>query len=161
MRLSVIIPVYNEKNTISELLRRVQETGLAHEIVIVDDGSYDGTREILSKLDGKENIRVILHTKNQGKGAAIRTGLENALGDILLIQDADLEYDPAEYKNLLKPIASGMADVVYGSRFLGEPHGVILFWNMVANKILTFMTNILYNNILTDMRQVIRSFGKK
>ena len=151
MNLSVIIPVYNEKETVNEIIRRVVATGRASEIVIVDDGSKDGTREILSQLDGREGVRVILHEKNAGKGAAVRTGLQNAKGDVLLIQDADLEYDPQEYPNLLKPIEEGLADVVYGSRFLGAPHRAILFWNMVANKLLTLMTNILNNNILTDM----------
>lgn len=158
MKLSVIIPVYNEKNTVREIVHRVKATGLAWEILMVDDGSKDGTREILAELDGKDGVRVILHDKNQGKGAAVRTGLQNALGEILLIQDADLEYDPREYPNLLKPIEEGIADVVYGSRFLGAPHRAILFWNMVANKLLTLMTNILYNNILTDMETGYKVF---
>lgn len=161
MKLSVIIPVYNEKNTVREIVRRVQATGLAWEILMVDDGSKDGTREILAELNGKDGVRVILHDKNQGKGAAVRTGLQNALGEILLIQDADLEYDPREYPNLLKPIEEGMADVVYGSRFLGAPHRAILFWNMVANKLLTLMTNILYNNILTDMETGYKVFRRE
>lgn len=161
MKLSVIIPVYNEKNTVREIVRRVQATGLAWEILMVDDGSKDGTREILAELNGKDGVRVILHDKNQGKGAAVRTGLQNALGEILLIQDADLEYDPREYPNLLKPIEEGIADVVYGSRFLGAPHRAILFWNMVANKLLTLMTNILYNNILTDMETGYKVFRRE
>jgi glycosyltransferase involved in cell wall biosynthesis len=161
MNLSVIIPVYNEKNTVRELVRRVQAMNLANEIVIVDDGSQDGTREILAELDGKNKVRVILHEKNQGKGAAVRTGIHSAHGDVLLIQDADLEYDPREYPSLLKPIEEGNADVVYGSRFLGAPHRAILFWNMVANKLLTFMTNILYNNILTDMETGYKVFKKE
>ncbi len=161
MNLSVIIPVYNEKNTIRELVRRVQAMKLAGEIVIVDDGSKDGTRDILAELDGKDKVRVILHQKNQGKGAAVRTGILAATGDVMLIQDADLEYDPREYPNLLKPIEEGNADVVYGSRFLGAPHRAILFWNMVANKLLTLMTNILYNNILTDMETGYKVFKKE
>ena len=161
MNLSVIIPVYNEKNTIRELIRRVQAMKLASEIVIVDDGSKDGTRNILAEMDGKDKVRVILHEKNQGKGAAVRTGIHSAKGDVLLIQDADLEYDPREYPNLLKPIEEGNADVVYGSRFLGAPHRAILFWNMVANKLLTLMTNILYNNILTDMETGYKVFKKE
>jgi glycosyltransferase involved in cell wall biosynthesis len=161
MKLSVIIPVYNEKNTLRELVRRVQAMKLASEIVIVDDGSKDGTRDILAEMDGKDKIRVILHEKNQGKGAAVRTGIQSAKGDVMLIQDADLEYDPREYPNLLKPIEEGNADVVYGSRFLGAPHRAILFWNMVANKLLTLMTNILYNNILTDMETGYKVFRRE
>ena len=161
MKLSVLIPVYNEKNTIREIIKRVQDTGLATEIVIVDDGSRDGTREILAEYDGKNGIRVILHEKNAGKGAALRTAMQSATGDVMLIQDADLEYDPREYAGLLKPIEENMADVVYGSRFLGAPHRAILFWNMIANKLLTLMTNILYNNILTDMETGYKVFRRE
>jgi glycosyltransferase involved in cell wall biosynthesis len=161
MNLSVIIPVYNEEKSIREILRRVQATGLATEIVIVDDGSQDGTREILKELDGKDGIRVILHEKNQGKGAAVRTGLNAATGDILLIQDADLEYDPRDYPALLRPIEENLADVVYGSRFLGAPRRTAMFWHMVANKLLTFATNLLYNNILTDMETGYKVFRRE
>lgn len=161
MNLSVIIPVYNEKNTIRELVGRVQAMNLAYEIVIVDDGSKDGTRELLADLDGKGKVHVILHEKNQGKGAAVRTGIHSATGDVMLIQDADLEYDPIEYPNLLKPIEENKADVVYGSRFLGEPRRAILFWNMIANKLLTFMTNILYNTILSDMETGYKVFKRE
>ena len=161
MKITVIIPAYNEKHTIQEIVRRVQAMKMVEEILIVDDGSTDGTREILSEMDGKNNVRVVLHEKNQGKGAAVRTGIGAATGDVLIIQDADLEYDPREYPNLLKPIEEGMADVVYGSRFLGAPHRAILFWNMVANKLLTLMTNILYNNILTDMETGYKVFKRE
>ena len=161
MKLSVIIPVYNESKSIEEILRRVQATDLANEIVVVDDGSVDGTRDLLKKLDGKKHVRVIMHDKNQGKGAAVRTGLDAATGDVLLIQDADLEYDPRDYPLLLKPIQEGLADVVYGSRFLGGSRRVAMFWHMVANYMLTFMTNILYNTILTDMETGYKVFRRK
>jgi len=161
MKITVLIPVYNEKNTIQEITKRVQAMKLADEIIIVDDGSTDGTRALLAEMDGKGIVRVILHDKNQGKGAAVRTGISSATGDVLIIQDADLEYDPREYPNLLKPILEGLADVVYGSRFLGAPHRAILFWNMVANRLLTFMTNILYNTILTDMETGYKVFKRE
>ena len=160
MNLSVIIPVYNEVNNIEEIIKRVQSTKLAAEIVIVDDTSQDGTREILQKLDGKKKIRVILHEKNQGKGAAVVTGMNAAKGDVLLIQDADLEYDPRDYPMLLQPINEGIADVVYGSRFLGGPHRVTMFWHLVANRLLTTMPNILYNTILTDMETGYKVFRR-
>jgi glycosyltransferase involved in cell wall biosynthesis len=158
MKLSVIIPVYNEVESIQVILKRVWEQNLAHEIVVVDDGSKDGTRDVLKELDGKDGVRVILHERNKGKGAAVRTGMAAALGDVLLIQDADLEYDPRDYPTLLKPINEGLADVVYGSRFLGGSRRVAMFWHMVANQMLTFMTNILYNTILTDMETGYKVF---
>lgn len=161
MQLTVIIPAYNEKNTIQEIVRRVQAMKMVDEIIIVDDGSTDGTRGLIETMDGKDKVKVILHEKNQGKGAAVRTGISAATGDVLMIQDADLEYDPREYPNLMKPIEEGLADVVYGSRFLGAPHRAILFWNMVANKLLTLMTNILYNNILTDMETGYKVFKRE
>ncbi|MFM8320896.1 MAG: glycosyltransferase family 2 protein [Chloroflexota bacterium] len=161
MKVSIIIPAYNEKNTIEEILRRVEATGVPSEIIIVDDGSKDGTREILKTLDGKGCLRVILHEKNQGKGAAVVTGIRAAQGEVLIIQDADLEYDPRDYPTLLKPIEEGLAQVVYGSRFLGAPHRATLFWNMLANKLLTLMTNILYNNILTDMETGYKVFRRE
>ena len=161
MNLSVVIPVYNEADHIREILKRVQATKLAKEIIVVDDASKDGTRDILKKLDGKGKIRVILHAKNQGKGAAVVTGLNAAKGDILLIQDADLEYDPRDYPALLQPIREGIADVVYGSRFQGGPHRVAMFWHQVANQLLTLMTNILYNTILTDMETGYKVFRRK
>ena len=161
MNLSVIIPVYNEVQNIREILKRVQATGLPWEILIVDDGSTDGTRDILKELDGKDSIRVVLHEKNQGKGAAVRTGFGEAKGDVFLIQDADLEYDPRDYPAILKPIEEGNADVVYGSRFLGAPRRSTMFWHMIANKLLTLATNVLYNNILTDMETGYKVFRRE
>ncbi len=161
MKLSVIIPVYNEVASIEEIVRRVQATGRASEIVVVDDGSTDGTREVLARLDGQGNVRVLFHEKNRGKGAAIRTGLQAAQGDVLLIQDADLEYDPRDYPLLLRPIEEGIADVVYGSRFLGGPRRVVMFWHMVANKLLTMLTNILYDTILSDMETGYKVFRRE
>ena len=160
MEITVIIPAYNEIHTIEEILRRVQAVGLADEILVVDDGSTDGTREILTHMDGECQVRVLFHDKNQGKGAAVISGIHQARGEIIIIQDADLEYDPREYPNLLRPIWEGVADVVYGSRFLGAPRRPAMFWHMVANKLLTLMTNILYNNILTDMETGYKVFRK-
>jgi glycosyltransferase involved in cell wall biosynthesis len=161
MKLSVIIPVFNEAENIREILKRVQATKLAGEIIVVDDGSSDGTRDALKKLNGKNKVRVILHEGNHGKGAAVVTGLNAAKGDVLLIQDADLEYNPRDYPALLQPIEEGVADVVYGSRFLGGPHRVTMFWHKVANQLLTLMTNMLYNTILTDMETGYKVFRRK
>ena len=161
MKLSVIIPIYNEINTLEEIISRVQETNLADEIVLVDDGSIDGTREIVEKFKNKNGFVVVMHEKNQGKGAAVRSGFEVANGEIFLIQDADLEYDPREYPNLLKPLDEGLSDVVYGSRFLGASRRVAMFWHMIANKMLTLFTNILYDTILTDMETGYKVFKRE
>jgi glycosyltransferase involved in cell wall biosynthesis len=160
VKLSVVVPVYNEEKTIEEILQRVLKVGLADEIVVVDDGSKDSTASLVKKLAG-QNIKLISHDKNRGKGAAVRTGIQAAQGDLILIQDADLEYYPEDYPALLKPIQDGAADVVYGSRFLGGPRRPTMFWHMIANKLLTFMTNILYNNILTDMETGYKLFKRE
>lgn len=161
MRISVVIPVYNEVNTIEEIIRRVREVPLEKEIIIIDDGSSDGTREKLERLeDGK--IKVLYHKRNLGKGAALKTGFKNCQGEIVLIQDADLEYDPLEYQSLLEPIMKGLADVVYGSRLSGgRPQRVYLFWHKCGNCLLTLLTNILYNNTLSDMETGYKVFRKK
>jgi glycosyltransferase involved in cell wall biosynthesis len=160
LTLSVIIPCYNEVSSIEEVLDRVEVVGLADEIVIVDDGSTDGTREVLREIEaqGHPNVRVIYHERNRGKGAALVTGFSHAASDVFLIQDADFEYDPRDYPTLLRPLQEGIATVVYGSRFLGGPRKAMNFWNMVANKILTLTTNILYNAILSDMETCYKVF---
>jgi glycosyltransferase involved in cell wall biosynthesis len=161
MILSVIVPFFNEKNTLNTILKRIQATGLAREIIFVDDGSTDGSRDILATLKEHPGVQVILHEKNRGKGAAVRTGFAAATGEVILIQDADLEYDPRDYPALLKPIEEGQADVVYGSRFLGGPRRVTMFWHMVANQLLTFTTNLLYNTILSDMETGYKVFRRE
>ncbi|MHC1773629.1 MAG: glycosyltransferase family 2 protein [Flexilinea sp.] len=158
MDLTVIIPVLNEEKTLKEIISRVKATNRASEILVVDDGSTDGTKDILKGYASDPQVRVITSEKNEGKGAAVRKGIQNARCEYAIIQDADLEYDPRCYPDLLKPIEEGIADVVYGSRFLGGARRPILFWNMVANKMLTFMTNILYNNILSDMETGYKLF---
>jgi glycosyltransferase involved in cell wall biosynthesis len=160
LRVSVVIPCYNEVGSIEPVLERVLSVGVVDEVIIVDDGSTDGTRDVLKGIEARaqEGVRIIYHPHNQGKGAAVITGFRAATGDILLIQDADFEYDPREYPTLLKPIQEGIATVVYGSRFLGGPRKTMYFWNMVANKILTLATNILYNSILSDMETCYKVF---
>ena len=147
-----MIPVFNERATIEELLKRVQAVTMDKEIVVVDDGSTDGTRELLAGLGAADgSVRVILQDVNRGKGAALRRGFAEARGAIVLVQDADLEYDPADYPALLEPIERGVADVVFGSRFLGGPHRVLLFWHSVGNWVLTTLSNMLTNLNLTDV----------
>jgi glycosyltransferase involved in cell wall biosynthesis len=163
VKVSIVIPVYNEKTTIKEILRRVKavKLGLAREIVIVDDCSNDGTSDILKRLAKQPSLKIVFHDKNRGKGAALRTGFSRASGDIILIQDADLEYDPREYPRLLEPILEGRADVVYGSRFLSGPHRVFFFWHYVGNKLLTTFSNIVSNLNLTDMETCYKVFKRE
>jgi glycosyltransferase involved in cell wall biosynthesis len=156
LKLSILIPVYNERVTILEIIKRVQAVSFEKEIIAVDDGSTDGTRELLQEIE-KDGIIVLRHDKNQGKGAAIRTALTRATGDIIIIQDADMEYDPRDYALLIKPIEEGRVKVVYGSRFLG-PRMAMFYWHMIANKMLTLMTNILYDAILSDMETGYKAF---
>lgn len=163
LKLTVVIPCYNEVHTLENVLERVRAVEMADEILIVDDGSTDGTRDILKRLEAEDHddLRVIYHDHNQGKGAALVTGFKQATGEILLIQDADLEYDPRDYPVLVQPIEEGVATVVYGSRFLGGPRKAMNFWNMVANKGLTLATNVLYNAILSDMETCYKVFRKE
>ena len=149
---SVVIPVFNERSTVEALLRRVDEVGLTTEVIVVDDGSTDGTRDILPDLETEGIIdSLVFHPRNQGKGAALRTGFQHATGDVVVVQDADLEYDPMEFPILLEPILSGKADAVYGSRFLGGPHRVLFFWHSVGNRVLTLLSNMFTDLNLTDM----------
>jgi len=162
-KLSIIIPVYNEKNTILEILREIEavDLPLEKEVVIIDDCSTDGTRDILNNLDQKK-YKIILQLKNEGKGSALKTGFLNATGDIIIIQDADLEYDPNDYKKILPPILTGRADVVYGSRFLsGEPKRVLYFWHLMANTFLTRLSDLLTGLTFTDMETCYKAFTKE
>jgi glycosyltransferase involved in cell wall biosynthesis len=161
MKISVVIPVYNEVSTIQEVLACVQAVPMDKEIIIVDDGSTDGTREWLQDIDQSKNVTVLYNDRNQGKGAALRRGFAWATGDVVIIQDADLEYDPREYPTLLEPIVDGRADVVYGSRFLAGPHRVLLFWHYVGNKFLTLLSNALSNVNLTDMETCYKAFRRQ
>lgn len=157
IRLSVIVPVYNEERTISEILKRVRAVPIPKEIIVVDDYSTDGTREQLRLEESEPDTRVVYHPQNRGKGGAVRTGLENVTGDIVIIQDADLEYDPRDYHALLRPILEGRAKAVYGSRFLGE-HKAMYFWHALGNKLLTLVTNVLFDTTLTDMETCYKTF---
>ena len=162
MILSVIMPVYNETDTIQAILKRVQAVAIDKEIIVVDDCSTDGTREKLEALDATDNVSVVYHNQNQGKGAALRTGIELARGDLVLIQDADLEYDPQEYSKLIGPILEGKADVVYGSRFVGgESHRVLYFWHYLGNRFLTLLSNSFSNLNLSDMETCYKVFRRE
>lgn len=156
MKLTIIIPVYNEIGTIQEVIKRVDEAPFDKEIIIVDDGSTDGTKNVLEGY--RDGVKVLSHDDNQGKGAAIRTALPHITGDMVIIQDADLEYDPAEYPRLISPILEGKADVVYGSRFSGRPHRVLFFWHAVGNKIITTLSNIFTDLNLSDMETGYKVF---
>ena len=161
MKLSVVMPVYNESKTIREIVRRVLDVPIEKELLIVDDGSTDGTRERLAGEIGKLADRVILHEVNRGKGAALRTGIQAATGDLVIVQDADLEYDPQEYPRLVAPIVEGRADVVYGSRFIGAaPHRVLYFWHRMGNGLLTLVSNMFTNLNLTDMETCYKVFRR-
>ncbi len=165
MKLSIVVPVYNEKFFIKEIVQRILQADIhpvEKEIIIVDDGSTDGTREILKNEIEPLVNKVIYKEKNQGKGAALRTGFAHVTGDVVVVQDADLEYDPAEYRKLLQPILDGKADVVYGSRFVGsEPHRVLLFWHYVGNNLITFLSNMFTNLNLTDMETCYKMFRRE
>src|SRR5215472_6582451 len=159
-KLSVVIPVYNEERWIREVIRRVQAVPIPKEIIIVDDCSKDGTRDILRELESDE-VRVVLQEQNQGKGAALRTGFAHCTGDVVIVQDADLEYDPSEYPRLIQPIIEDRADVVYGSRFIGDSHRVLYFWHSVANRMLTSLSNFFTNLNLTDMETCYKVFRRE
>jgi len=177
MKLSVVIPAFNEINTIEDILLKVQKVQIEKEIIIVDDGSTDGTRELLKRISESEgkfklekigkiidvsNISVFYQISNQGKGAALNLGFKKVTGDIVIIQDADLEYDPRDYLNLIKPIEEGYADIVYGSRFIGgAPHGILFFWHSIGNKFLTFISNMFTNLNLTDMETCYKVFKRE
>ena len=162
MKISVVMPVYNESKTIREIVRQVAAVPVEKEILIVDDGSTDGTREILRELDGQDGVRVFLQPVNQGKGAAVAVGFRHALGDVVVVQDADLEYDPMEYQRLIAPIAQGHADVVYGSRFMGgQARRVLYFWHTIGNRMLTLASNMFTNLNLTDMETCYKMFRRE
>lgn len=170
MKLSIVIPVYNEATTVAQVIADVRAVALTDslgaaiekELIVVDDGSTDGTREILGRFEGDSDIRVLLQDANRGKGAALRAGFAMLSGDVVIIQDADAEYDPREFPHLLEPIVLGRADVVYGSRLSGgRPQRVFLFWHLVGNRFLTLLTNVLFNSTLTDMETGYKVFRRE
>jgi glycosyltransferase involved in cell wall biosynthesis len=159
--LSVVVPVYNESRTIDEIIRRVRGCGVPCELIVVDDGSTDGTRELLEKYQADNDVTLLFHARNQGKGAALKSGLMRAKGDVVVIQDADLEYDPADYLKLLQPIVEGQADVVFGSRFGGGSHRVLYFWHSAGNRLLTLLSNVFTNLNLTDIETCYKMFRRE
>ena len=163
MKLSIVIPCFNERETILTLINAVRSAPVeSKQIIIVDDGSTDGTREILNTIQNDEDLDIIFHTRNQGKGAALRTGFAAATGDICIVQDADLEYDPQEFPLVIQPIVDGKADVVFGSRFQsGRPHRVVYFWHRIGNGLLTLLSNIFTDLNLTDMETCYKAFRRE
>lgn len=162
MLLSVVIPAYNEADTLEEIVRRVEGVAFKKEIIVIDDGSTDGTREICRRLSDQNRIRTLRHERNRGKGAAVQTGFRHIRGDLVLVQDADLEYDPRDIPKLLEPLLAGRADVVFGSRFSGgEPHRVIFFWHSVGNRFLTLVSNMFTDLNLTDMEVCYKLFRRE
>ncbi len=160
-RLSVVIPVFNERNTIDEVVARVRQSGVPCEIILVDDASTDGTRELLESWEQTEDLQIFFHEQNQGKGAALKTGFEHISGDAVIVQDADLEYDPAEFRYLLQPIIQDRADAVFGSRFAGDSQRVLYFWHYVGNRLLTTLSNCFTNLNLTDMETCYKVFTRE
>lgn len=159
--LSVVMPVYNEKDTVLKIMDKVLRLDIVKELIVIDDGSTDGTTQLLKNSRFESRVKIFYHNKNMGKGAALRTGFKYISGDVVVVQDADLEYDPNELRDMLKPIEEGMADAVYGSRLSGgRPQRVYLFWHRLGNDFLTFLTNFLYNSTLTDMETCYKMFKK-
>jgi len=162
LRISVVVPIYNEKATVLEIVRRIRAVPIPKEIILVDDGSTDGTRDVLAALDCREDVRIVRHERNRGKGAAVKTGFSQATGDIVIIQDADLEYDPSQYHRLIQPIVEGVADVVYGSRFLPVgPHRVLYYGHYVGNRLLTMLSNMFNDLNLSDMETCYKVFRRE
>jgi glycosyltransferase involved in cell wall biosynthesis len=159
--LSVVIPVYNEVETVEEVIQRVRSVPFNVEIIVVDDGSTDGTKEVLERLQGQKGLKVFRQEPNQGKGAALKVGFQKATGSAVIVQDADLEYDPGDYRKLLQPIVEDQADVVFGSRFIGERHRVLYFWHSIGNKLLTLLSNAFTNLNLTDMETGYKLFRRE